>query len=307
MKQPMTTLPKRSPLRRVAVALPRRSGTMTGQAYGDERRPIDGLFFHANGFNAMAYRTLLEPLAGEFHVLALDLRGHGGTDLASDTEGRTDYWDMAQDVSAVMEELRLERVVLAGHSLGGAVSLLAASVDTSRVAGLLLLDPPLMSDAQRAGMIARWDDGVSDSTSPMVAAALRRRTRFASREQAVAAYAGKGGFATWPVAAVEDFVSDGFQDAADGVELACPPEWEASNYRAHGHDSQAALRALTVPTRIIVPENQSACHVDEEALAARGQTNVQIERVPGTTHFLPMERPDLVTRRFAELLRAVGG
>ena len=32
--------------------------------FGDPKRPVDLVFIHANGFNALTYRTLLAPLSG---------------------------------------------------------------------------------------------------------------------------------------------------------------------------------------------------------------------------------------------------
>jgi pimeloyl-ACP methyl ester carboxylesterase len=48
--------------------------------------------------------------------------------------------DFAQDVLAVCGESRVERAVLCGHSLGGAVALTAAALDPSLAAGVVLLD-----------------------------------------------------------------------------------------------------------------------------------------------------------------------
>ena len=56
--------------------LPGRGGEMAGLAFGPADRPLDLLFVHANGFNARTYRTILGPLAEQFHILAVDLRGH---------------------------------------------------------------------------------------------------------------------------------------------------------------------------------------------------------------------------------------
>jgi pimeloyl-ACP methyl ester carboxylesterase len=54
---------------------------MAGIAFGAETATPDIVFMHATGFNARTYRTLLAPLGDRFHVLALDMRGHGLTTL----------------------------------------------------------------------------------------------------------------------------------------------------------------------------------------------------------------------------------
>ena len=140
----------------------------------------------------------------------------------------------------------------------------------------------------------------------MISGALRRRAAFASRADARAAYLGRGAFATWPEAMIDDYVEDGFRDLPSGaVELACTPLWEASNYAAQAHDSWGALASYPGPVRILAAETGSTCReppeFDIESLAPR----ISLTRTPGTTHFLPMERPDLVMDALAETLLAV--
>ena len=52
--------------------------------------------------------------------------------------------------------------------------------------------------------------------------------------------------------------------------------------------------------RIFRAEHGSTCRIDDhiETLIATGR--YQIETVPGTSHFLPMERPDLVREALAQ-------
>lgn len=70
-----------------------------------------------------------------------------------------------QDVAAVVADLRLERVILVGHSMGGSVVLEAAqTIGPDRVAGIVLVDAfhdPLATETfgRRyvfAGRHARW-------------------------------------------------------------------------------------------------------------------------------------------------------
>jgi len=129
----------------------------------------------------------------------------------------------------------------------------------------------------------------------MVQAALRRRAVFDSRQAAFAAYLGRGAFKTWPETALADFVAGGFKDRPDGkVELACAPAWEASNYAAQGHDPWRAAARLRRPIHILRAQHGSTCALRPGAGFLRRRPNIQVETIDGATHFLPMERPDLV-------------
>ena len=58
-----------------------KDGETSGIAFGDPVRPVDVLFLHATGFNAVCYQSILEPLGGQMHAAALDIRGHGRSRL----------------------------------------------------------------------------------------------------------------------------------------------------------------------------------------------------------------------------------
>src|SRR5580698_3783103 len=107
--------------------------------YGPADRPPDLVFLHANGFNARAYRTILAPLAHQLRIITPDQRGHGATTLATDRP-RTSWLDLKDDLLAFLRAMNIGRVALAGHSMGGTASLLAASETPERVRALALLD-----------------------------------------------------------------------------------------------------------------------------------------------------------------------
>jgi pimeloyl-ACP methyl ester carboxylesterase len=252
--------------------------------FGPPQRPVDAVFLHANGFNAGTYRGVLGPLSARFRLLAVDQRGHGLTNLPAVPGGRTDWLDLRDDLLALLEAEDLTNVVLSGHSMGGTASLLAAA-SSPRVRSLVLFDPVILPEP--------IPDGAAES--PMVKGALRRRARFAGRDEALAAYRGRGAFRTWPEDTLRDYLETGLTDDPEGgLTLACAPVWEAANYAAQGHDSRAALAACAAPIRIFTAEFGSTFRLapgpDLEALAPR----VRVETVAGTTHFLPMERPDIV-------------
>lgn len=278
------------------IDLAGRGGAMAGYEFGPLDRPIDIVFVHANGFNARAYVPILAPLADSLRVLAVDQRGHGGSTLPTQTEGRTSWYDLRDDLLALLSALDLRQVILAGHSMGGAASVLAQAHAPERVRSLVLADPVVIPPTSEAEVV---------SNSPLVQGALRRRAVFPSREAVIAAYAGRGAFASWSPDMLEGYVTDGFRDRSDGqVELSCAPAWEASNFTSHGHDTLGAFEAAQVPIRILRAEEGSTCRDHPRLAALQAAGRIRMETVPGTTHFLPMERPDLVQAALREAAEA---
>jgi pimeloyl-ACP methyl ester carboxylesterase len=280
-----------SPPRRLRLPIASRwgGGEMAVLDFGDPERPVDLVFAHANGFNALTYRTLLAPLSGSLRIWAPDLRGHGGTALPTRTTDRRGWSDHRDDLIAVLDALDGPPVVLAGHSMGATAGLLAAAERPERVSRLALFEPvifpPLAAALFRLPLLDRLP-----GRHPWVQAALRRRDRFASRQEALVSYQGRGAFKGWPEAMLADYLTDGLVEDGDGFRLASPPEWEASNYGAQGHDPWRALRRLRRPALILKGEVGSTCHL---TAPPRGRSDIRVETVPGGTHFFPMLRPDV--------------
>ena len=105
---------------------------------GDASRPpilcIPGLTRNARDFEGVADR-----LAGDWRLICVELRGRGDSAYAKDpmTYAPLTY---LQDMEALVAELKLERFVLFGTSLGGLITMLLAASDSKRIAAALLND-----------------------------------------------------------------------------------------------------------------------------------------------------------------------
>ena len=280
-----------SPPRRLSLPVKHAGGEgrMSVLDFGDPNRPVDLVFVHANGFNALTYRTLLAPRSGTLRIWAPDLRGHGGTTLPTDAGGRRNWHDHRDDLVALLDALDGPPAILAGHSMGGTSSLLAAAERPDRVGGLVLLDPVIWSRWAVAAFKLPLLDRMA-SRIPLVKNALRRRAVFDSREQAMAAYRNRGAFRGWPEMMLADYLADGLVETPDGFVLACDPAWEASNYAAQSHDPWRALKRLDCPVVVLKGGVNSTCALTEDP---RGLPHVTVQPVPGGTHFFPMLQADV--------------
>ena len=267
------------------VPLPGRGPGAAGVIeFGPADRAVDLVFLHATGFNALTYRHILAPLARRFRILAVDQRGHGDATLTADPGDRPDWSDYRDDLLALRAALNLEGVVVAGHSMGATVSLLAAAAAPRFAKRLALFDPVILPPVfdPHAG---HFD---------LASGAARRRAIYDSRAQARVSYRGRGAFVGWPDDMLDDYVTAGFHDLPSGeVTLACAPLWEAATYRAQGHDARAALAQTTCPIDLYQAAFNSACRLDPAT------SGIHWQIVAGAGHFLPMERPDFASAALA--------
>src|SRR5215213_1206291 len=80
----------------------------------------------------------MQALSQSRRVTAYDLRGHGYSDAPPTGYTSADH---AADLFALLDELKIERATLVGHSFGGVIALHAAVLRPDRVDALVLSDP----------------------------------------------------------------------------------------------------------------------------------------------------------------------
>lgn len=96
------------------------------------------VFVHCGNCQRGVWRETLDAFAPSHRVVAMDLAGHG------QSTAQRDSWSiggLGADVAALVAELKLERVVLVGNSMGGPVALEAARrLGRGRVLGVVAVD-----------------------------------------------------------------------------------------------------------------------------------------------------------------------
>lgn len=146
-----------------AIAVPARSATVEVEgcpihyrSWGDAARP-PLLLVHGGAAHSHWWSFLAPLLIDRYHVLALDLSGHGDSGRRAHYPRR--IW--ATEVLAVIEHAGLSASpVVVGHSMGGLVTIIAASLHGSALAGAIAVDAPVRrpdpeSDPRRRGRAFR--------------------------------------------------------------------------------------------------------------------------------------------------------
>jgi pimeloyl-ACP methyl ester carboxylesterase len=259
-------------------------------------------FAHANGFHAQTYAPLLACVDPGAEVLAMDLRGHGQSTAKAVPDDLVSWDTYADDLRAYLETVP-GPLVLAGHSLGAIVSIKAASALGDRVRGLLLVEPVVIPRPIRFAFSAARALGLAPK-SPLARAALRRKWHFESPEAALHRYEGRGAFSSWQSSFVQSYVAHGLHPrSSGGVRLACHPAWEARTFATAPLRPLAGLEALRCPVTVLVAEQGSTCPPASVKELGRLAPGARVRRLEGASHFLPMERPEIVLGELDRLLR----
>src|SRR3972149_7022756 len=122
-------------------------------AWDDSGQGLPVVLLHAFPVNRRMWAAEREALAPRYRVITPDCRGHGESGLA---EEDSTMERLAEDVRGLLDELKLERVVLGGLSMGGYAAFAFLRRHAGRVAALILADTRAGADSED-GRKARYD------------------------------------------------------------------------------------------------------------------------------------------------------
>jgi pimeloyl-ACP methyl ester carboxylesterase len=207
-------------------------------------------------------------------VVAVDLAGHGDSGL-----GRADWTieSFAADVATVVEALKLKRVVLVGHSMGGPVCLEAARLLSGRVIGVIGVDTfqdfgETFTEEQQKQFLSAFQANFPAMTDRFV------RSMFAAGADT----------------ALVDRIA---ADMASG-----PPEVGIGAMKNMlRYDPAPAVRELRVPIRGINSDKWPTNVEGNKKLAA----SFDVKFMPGRGHFVQMEDPATFNRLLDEAIAEI--
>jgi pimeloyl-ACP methyl ester carboxylesterase len=109
-------------------------------AYVEKGKGETIVFVHGLGGNLSHWLKQVDALSKNYHCIAVDLPGYGYSDKSFSTD--KDHLAFYADVlSAFIEKKGLEKVVLAGHSMGGQIAIITAINHPEKISKLVLAAP----------------------------------------------------------------------------------------------------------------------------------------------------------------------
>ena len=278
-------------------------GTLSAVHFGQNSNPLKLIFIHANGFNAMSYRALLQPLG--IHAAALDMRGHGFSKLPASPDDLTSWHIFRDDILAFFEGYVDHPVILAGHSFGAVSAILAAERLGDRCAGFVGFDPVMVPQPFRALAATTAGRNMMKKRIPIAAKAGRRRAEFKSVKDAFENYQGRGVFKKVPDEIIQDYLEGGLIEIKDGVRLACDPLWEQAVFCTQNQNSFKAARRLPARRKIIFAGKNSPTPFSMQARMTARLGRESVKSSSKLDHLFPLENPDFAGNILSEVLNSV--
>ncbi len=238
------------------------------------------VFIHGMLFDHHTWRPQIDALCSRFRAVAWDMRGHGESGTG---DGQYTHRMFAEDLIAVLDHLGIERAVLCGLSMGGSIAVRAFELDPGRICGLVLCDTGSGPDSDEA---KRWRE-----------LAIRDIKR-----NGLKMFAG-------------EFMEKVFSPAALTAEpemvkavrtaiLALSPlaVCGALLAQAGRPDMTAALSAITIPTLLLVGEDDLLTPPSLMYSMHMKIPRSEVRVIPGAGHASNLENPSLFNKYLLEFL-----
>ena len=228
---------------------------------------------HGWSLSSVAFADELALLARDRRAVAPDLRGHG----RSAPGAPFGLADLARDLAALLDALRLERAVLLGWSLGAQIALAAAPLARARLAGLVLVSgTPRFTEGEG------WPHGLPARSVEGLAARVQR-----DAPRAIARFF-DGMF-------VEGELDAAGRARAEAVRAAVPPPDAAALLSGLDvlarTDLRAALPALDLPVLLVHGERDAVCPPGASRAMAAAIPGGRLAVIPGAGHAPFLSRP----------------
>ena len=262
-----------------------------------------GIYFsHANGFNGLAYKTLLNKISPNQKIISYDLRGHGKSTVPAEPEKLKSWQRYRDDLISILEKNN-EPSTLIGHSLGGTTSLLVAFKRPELVSKIILIDPVLLPLTYWLGTKVVQSVGLIEKVHPMVKGALVRKRTWVSKEEAFQYFSGKKLFKKVIPEAINDYIDGGMKKINENLyELNCSPKWEAATFKLTSGGNWFNLKKSNVPTKVILTPNSVVCNERSQKKLNKSIAKIEFVTLENTTHMLPLEDIDGVGNEILSFL-----
>ena len=244
------------------------------------------VFSHANGFPAGTYRSIFEIWrAAGYEVRAIDKYGHDPRFPV------TSNWPhLRAQLIEFIEHAVGGPAFLVGHSLGGYLSLMAASRRPDLAKGLVMLDSPVLSGWKaRAVQIAKVL-GATERFGPGQVS-RRRRQQWDDHDAAFAHFAAKPAFARWAPGVLQDYIASGTEAHGPAHRLSFAREVETAIYNNIPHHLARLLRLHPLQCELAFVRGTGSIEVRQVGLRATERlAKGNVTAIEGS-HLFPLERP----------------
>lgn len=245
--------------------------------YSEVGSGIPIVLVHGFPLDRTTWNDVAALMAPGIRMIMPDLRGYGQSPV---TDGVYSMGLLAHDLVGLLDHLNLGKIVLAGHSMGGYVSLAFAQTFHERLAGLALVTTQATADPpeRRDGRLKLADEVEQRGSIAVVEASLSRYS---------------------PNADV--------LERTKPIMLQADPRAVAGSLRgmAERADMSGFLSEVNVPALVIGGEADELIPAEKSKAMIASLPNGRLVIVPGGGHMVMWEAPQIVAQELSALVQEI--
>jgi pimeloyl-ACP methyl ester carboxylesterase len=223
------------------------------------------LLLHGAGSNGHAWHYQYDHLGKRYSPIAPDLPGHG---RSSGVEGLRTIEDYASFAAAFLDALKLDSLVVVGHSMGGAIAIELALRHPRRVKALILIATAAKFDIPKE-RIETWR-----------AVTMGRSSQPFNNE----------GYSPKTISTKPEIIREGW-----GEQIQTDPRVRWGDLVACSQsDLRARISQVDKPTLVLAGADDTITPPAEAELLKSRIKAARLEVVPDAGHRLTTERPDVI-------------
>lgn len=237
---------------------------------------------------------MLDAFDGSFDIFSIDKVG------GSDDYPISENWPhLVDEVISNIEKHSSKPVIALGHSLGGVLSFLASHKKPSLFKMVIMLDAPVLGPVKSFLLKLVKCLGLIDAVTP-AAKAKKRRTHWASKDDAWHYFRQKPLFRYFSAECLDDFIHYGLtKDGKGEYRLLFDRDKETDIYRTIPHNMPKQCNPH-VPIALIYGKDSDIIS-KLDIVYMRARHNMLILPCPGT-HMFPMEHPKTTVLKINEAI-----
>ncbi len=250
------------------------------------------IMLHATGFLPWLWHPIAKKLTGSCRIIAPYFCDHRHDEPE---DGVVNWLSLAKDLCDFCQALEIDKPLLAGHSMGATVITIASAIYGSTAEKIIMIEPIYLPEHI-------YSAGLSVEQHPLASKAIRRRNKWADRDEALEYLRSKPLFASWDSEALELYLNYGMvPGASGGLTLACSPRRETALFMGGlSYNPWPLLHKITSPTLILEGEkSENRAYIDLKKAASLMQ-NGTYKLVKEAGHLIPMEKPGETAKIFKE-------
>jgi pimeloyl-ACP methyl ester carboxylesterase len=244
------------------------------------------VLLHGNSANAWWWQWVAAELPKDLRLLALDQRGHGDSEWVTPPAYKPH--DYAADLATFIgEEIRGERPIVVGHSMGGVVTLAFADRYAELARGVMVVDTAVVSTRGRDRFLHRLK-ALPTVVYPDLETA-KARFRLMPNEGEI------------PEARVLAIAEKSLMPAeSGGYTLKFDRE---SFFGGDGLHVMDTIRTLRLPTLLVRAEKSRIMTQESSEVAAASNPHTRLVVIPAAHHHVILEKPVETARVIKEFVK----